>query len=50
MILGLAIVGIMLLALGAFVRDFEAFEVPLTVFGSLCLAAAHLWNWRQKAA
>lgn len=37
--------GVALLALGAF--GSPAIETPVTVAGSLCLAAAHLWNWRR---
>lgn len=38
-------VGVALLALGAFGP--RAVETSVTVAGSLCLAAAHLWNWRR---
>ena len=37
--------GVALLALGAFGP--QPIETPVTVAGSLCLAAAHFWNWRR---
>jgi hypothetical protein len=39
--------GIVLLAAGAFGPP--AAETPVTVAGSLCLACAHLWNWRRHS-
>lgn len=38
--------GILGLAVGAFGP--QAFDTPVTVASSGCLAAAHLWNWRRR--
>jgi len=41
----LMIVGLLLLALAAFVPELEAYEVVISVFGALSLAVAHLMNY-----
>lgn len=41
-------VGLGLLAIGAFVFGETFWEIPVTVCGSLILAAAHLRNWRLR--
>ncbi|MEP6342067.1 MAG: MerC domain-containing protein [Maricaulaceae bacterium] len=41
LIRGLAVIGITLLAVGAFIEPLHDFETPLTIAGALCLAAAH---------
>lgn len=43
----LAMLGLALLLVGALHWPDVAWETPLTVVGSLCLASAHLWNWRR---
>ena len=47
-LMGLAAIGVGLLAFGAFAAPSEAMETPLTVAGSLCLASAHIWNWLRR--
>ena len=42
--------GLVLLTLGATHWEATPFETPVTVFGSLCIAAAHLANWRYRRA
>jgi hypothetical protein len=42
--------GLVLLTLGATHWEATAFETPVTVFGSLCIAGAHLANWRYRRA
>jgi len=44
------IVGLGLLSLGALAFGSTAAETPVTVAGSLTLAAAHLANWRLRHA
>jgi hypothetical protein len=44
----LAAGGMALLASGAFLANSRTMETGLTVVGSLCLAGAHLWNWRSR--
>jgi hypothetical protein len=44
----LAAAGLCGLAAGAVGWPAHALETPLTVAGSLALAAAHLWNWRLR--
>lgn len=43
-------IGLFLLAVGALVVGETPWETPVTVAGSLTLAAAHLWNWRLRHA
>ncbi len=43
----LALAGLVLLLIGALQWPTARWETPLTVTGSLCLASAHLWNWRR---
>lgn len=43
-------IGLAFLFLGAFVETFEAYETPLTVVGTLTLAATHLHHWRIHQA
>jgi hypothetical protein len=45
-----AVLGLALLALGALHWPEAALETPITVAGSLALAAAHLTNWRGRHA
>ena len=40
--------GLALLAAGAFLLAEGAFETPVTIAGSLCLAGAHIGNWRLR--
>jgi len=47
-LMGLAAIGVGLLAFGAFAAPSEAMETTLTVAGSLCLASAHIWNWLRR--
>ena len=42
------IAGVLLLLAGAFAP--ESLETPITVAGSVTLAAAHVWNWRRRGA
>ena len=42
--IGAAILGLGLLMAGAFVPALEAYEEPVTVAGSVTLAAAHIWR------
>ena len=42
--IGVAILGLGLLIAGAFVPALEAYEEPVTVAGSIMLAAAHIWR------
>jgi MerC mercury resistance protein len=42
--------GLALLAIAIFFYGNTAWEAPLTVLGSLFLAAAHLFNWRFRHA
>ena len=42
--IGAAMLGLGLLIAGAFVPALEAYEEPLTVAGSVTLAAAHMWR------
>lgn len=42
--------GLILLTLGATYWEATAMETPVTVLGSLCIAAAHLANWRYRRA
>ncbi|MEO0345784.1 MAG: MerC domain-containing protein [Pseudomonadota bacterium] len=42
--IGVAILGLGLLIAGAFVPALEAYEEPVTVAGSVTLAAAHIWR------
>lgn len=44
----LAAIGIVCLALGAFVATTAIGETGVTVVGSLLLAGAHLLNWRRR--
>ncbi len=44
-----AIMGLLLLVMGAAGWPRPDLEIPLTVAGSLTLAAAHLLNWRRIA-
>ena len=46
----LAAAGVGLLSIGAFVVPATALDAPVTVAGSLCLASAHIWNWRRRQA
>ncbi|MEM7611643.1 MAG: MerC domain-containing protein [Pseudomonadota bacterium] len=41
----IATTGLGLLVLAAFAAPLEAFELPLTVLGSVLLASAHVWRW-----
>lgn len=43
---GLALVGLALLALGAFAAPSETAETALTVPGAIALAIGHAFNWR----
>jgi hypothetical protein len=43
-------VGLVLLTLGATHWEATPLETPLTVLGSLAIAAAHLANWRYRRA
>jgi len=47
-LIALAVLGLLGLAAGAFGLPSHAWETPLTVSGSLLLAAAHVWNWRRR--
>ena len=40
--------GLALLATGAFLLAEGALETPITIAGSLCLAGAHVGNWRLR--
>ena len=40
--------GLMLLALGALLLLGGRWETPVTIMGSLCLACAHIANWRLR--
>ena len=40
--------GLVLLTLGATHWEATPLETPVTVLGSLCIAAAHLVNWRYR--
>jgi hypothetical protein len=40
--------GLMLLTLGATHWEATPLETPVTVLGSLCIAVAHLVNWRYR--
>lgn len=42
------ITGLLLLTLGATLWEATPLETPVTVLGSLCIAAAHLVNWRYR--
>jgi len=42
--------GLVLLTLGATHWEATPSETPVTVLGSLCIAAAHLANWRYRRA
>jgi len=42
--------GLVLLTLGATHWEATPFETPVTILGSLCIAAAHLSNWRHRRA
>jgi hypothetical protein len=44
----LEVISLMLLAIGALLFGSTAGETPITVLGSLTLAAAHLANWRLR--
>ncbi len=46
--LALGALGLILLAIGAMVFGESAGETPITVAGSLLLAAAHIGNWRLR--
>lgn len=48
-LLSLAGLGVANLLIGAFLAQTHAQETAFTVAGSLCLASAHLWNWRRRA-
>lgn len=45
----LAILGLALLVLGAFVEQLHDYEVHLTVAGAVLLSVAHLLRWRSHA-
>lgn len=42
---GIALTGLGLLLLGAFVGAVAAYEEPITVAGAVLLGAAHSWRW-----
>ncbi|MGN8000909.1 MerC domain-containing protein [Sphingomonas sp. 22176] len=42
--------GLILMALGVAIPWREALETGLTMAGSLCLASAHIANWRQRGS
>jgi hypothetical protein len=44
----LAACGLILLVFGAFVAHAKVAETGVTVAGSVCLASAHIWNWRRQ--
>ncbi len=44
----LAVSGLTLLVLAAFVPPLEPWETPITVAGSVALAGAHGWRWRSQ--
>ena len=46
----LATIGILLLVAGAFVHALHDFETPLTIFGALFLAGAHIFRWKRHAS
>jgi hypothetical protein len=47
--IGAASSGLVLLLSAAFIEAASAYETPITVVGSVLLAAAHLWHWvRQR--
>ena len=46
----LAFAGIALLMAGAFVHELHDFETPLTIFGALFLAGAHIFRWQRHAS
>ena len=48
--LAIGLVGLCLLACGAFLLDESAAETVVTVTGSLTLATAHIGNWRMRHA
>jgi len=47
-IIGLSALGLAILTLGAFHWPSAELETPITVAGSLVLAAAHILNWRRR--
>ncbi len=44
------IAGLLLMGFGLVFAEWYAIETGLTVAGSLCLAAAHIANWRRRSA
>jgi hypothetical protein len=44
----IGIVGLILLAIGALLLLGGRWETPVTIIGSLCLACAHIANWRLR--
>lgn len=47
-VLALSTLGLLLLTVGAFHWPSAQLETPITVAGSLLLAAAHVLNWRRR--
>ena len=47
-VLALSLLGLAMLTLGAFHWPSARLETPITVTGSLFLAAAHVLNWRRR--
>jgi hypothetical protein len=45
--IGLGGLGVICLTVGAFGP--ESLDTPITVIGSTCLVAAHIWNWRRRS-
>lgn len=46
---GLAVGGLLLLLVGAFVEALHEVETPITVTGALMLASAHIWRWSRHS-
>jgi hypothetical protein len=46
--IAIGVAGLILLGIGAIPLSRSAFETPVTVAGSLMLAAAHILNWRLR--
>ena len=44
----MGVIGLTFMAIGAFVFAQQWLETPITVFGSITLASAHVINWRLR--
>ena len=49
-LIGVAVLGLVCLAGGAFGWPLQNWAEQITVAGSLLLVTAHIWNWRRGAA